>query len=430
MAKILVIDDQIIIRKTLKFTLEKLGHDVITAEDGREGLDLFVKESPDIMLIDIILPRMNGIDVLKKMREKSSETEAIMITGEAGMETAINALREGAFDYFQKPVDYGKLKNSINNALKKLGSQRLLKKYVNDLKKVVNEKDEEISMRAKAERELTLSNEKLQEEIAKRKQLEQSAKLAALGKLAAGVAHEINNPLSFIHANLTNLKKFCNKIIKLIEGYNDLNISEETKTVIERNKFEINYAYLKSRIINMIDASITGTDRMKKIVMDMKTFTRVDMAEVANANINESLDTTIGILIHEYKNRIEIKREYDKQLPQVRCFVAKLNQVFLNLLVNACQAIEGKGLISVRTRAEGDKVVIEIEDNGCGIPDDVKDKILNPFFTTKPIGQGTGLGLSITHEIIEQHNGELYIESKQGEGALFTIKIPAFLKSK
>lgn len=668
MNKILIIDDDLSIRKLYEHSIKKRGYITLVAEDGKKGLELLEKETPDIALLDMTLPEMDGLEILHRIKEISKEVEVIMITGEDGEQMVIQALRSGAFDYFKKPVNFDELDISIKNALEKQRTHRLLDEYVAKLKTVVAEKTREINLRKEADKrikhlasfpeqsfdpilevntsgsityfntattntleklginadiniflpkdmpeiikiftehkgdtmihrevkigdhtfkahfhlihelnvirificditdykkaeqqihklftaveqspssvlitdidgnieyvnpkfskitgysaeevigknpsilksgkqppevyqklwstivsgmewygelhnkkkngelfctyssifaiknakgaftnyinvseditrrklaedelieardklackvkETEVINDELQLEIAKRKELEQTAKLSAVGKLAAGIAHEINNPLSFIYANLENLNKFTLKIKSLIDVYDEQDMPEETRKTIEVKKEAINYGYLKTRIPGMIEKSIDGADRMKKIVMDMKTFARVDRAKIEVANINDAIETTLGILVHEYKNRIEIKKDYDEQLPPIKCFIAKLNQVFLNILINACQAIEGKGVMLIKTSSNGGNAMIEIEDNGSGIPDDVIDKIFNPFFTTKPVGQGTGLGLSICHEIIQEHSGELSVKSSVGKGTTFNIKLP------
>ncbi len=274
-------------------------------------------------------------------------------------------------------------------------------------------------------------NARLKKAIEERKRVEsqlvQNAKMASLGELVAGIAHEINNPLGFIHANLGNLKKFSKKIIGLIESYDQVDIPGEAKEEFEKRKKEVNYDYLRSRMPEMIERSAVGADRMKKIIQDLRSFSRLDAAEFAEADINGAIETTLGIMFHEYKNRIGIKKELGN-LPAVECYISRLNQVFMNLLINACHAIEDKGEIGIKTGTEDETVKIEISDTGKGIPDDAIDKIFDPFFTTKPVGQGTGLGLSISHGIIEQHKGEISVKSNSGEGTTFTIRIPIHLK--
>ncbi|MGR3179270.1 MAG: sensor histidine kinase [Candidatus Anammoxibacter sp.] len=249
-------------------------------------------------------------------------------------------------------------------------------------------------------------------------------RIVGIGTVAAGLAHEINNPLTFIYGNLQNLGMFIKTFMSLIECYDRLDLSDETKKRIDAKKEDIHFAYIRTRITDIIDRSIVGIDRMKKIVTDMKTFSRVDTTDQSMVNVNELLETTLDTMFHEYKDRIETNKEYDRKLPAVKCFVSKLNQVFMNIITNACQAIEGNGIITIRTYVETGNVVIEIADSGSGIPDDVIKKIFNPFFTNKPIGNGTGLGLSISYEILRQHKASITVKSKVGNGSTFTIKIP------
>ena len=223
-------------------------------------------------------------------------------------------------------------------------------------------------------------------------------------------------------------EKVLQKNHRLVESYDKLDIPGGAREEVEKRKEEINYEYLRSRMTEMIERSSVGTGRMKKIIQDLKSFSRLDAADFAEADINEAIETTLNIMHNEYKNRIEIKKEFG-DLPLVDCYIAKLNQVFMNLLVNACHAIEGKGEITIMTGTQNGSVNIEISDTGGGIPEDVVEKIFDPFFTTKPVGKGTGLGLSISHEIVKQHKGEIDVKSIPGEGTIFTIKIPIGLKA-
>jgi two-component system NtrC family sensor kinase len=258
-------------------------------------------------------------------------------------------------------------------------------------------------------------------------QLIHSAKMASLGELMAGILHEVNNPLGFIYANLGNLNKFCKKIIGLIDSYDTLALPDPAKAELATIKENINYEYLRKRLTEMIERSIIGADRMKKIIEDVKSFARKDADKSAEADIHEAIDATLTLLHNEYKGRIEIKKEYGN-LPPVRCYISKLNQVFVNLLVNACHAIEGTGVITIKTGTEENMHKIEISDTGGGIPKDVIDSIFDAFFTTKPEGVGTGLGLSISYDIVKQHNGELSVKSQEGVGTTFTLMLPAHPK--
>ncbi|KJU81986.1 response regulator receiver sensor signal transduction histidine kinase, partial [Candidatus Magnetobacterium bavaricum] len=164
-------------------------------------------------------------------------------------------------------------------------------------------------------------------------------------------------------------------------------------------------------------------DRIKKIVSDLKTYSRMDRAEILETNINESITVTLDLLTHEFKGRITIVTEY-ADIPLIRCYSSQLNQVFMNILINACHAIEGKGEIKIKTSIENEMLHIDISDTGTGIPLEIREKLFDPFFTTKPIGEGTGLGLSVSLGIIKKHNGDIVVESIQGKGTTFTIKLP------
>ncbi len=320
---------------------------------------------------------------------------------------------------------------SCEDITKKKDMEKELKKYNEQLNKLVSERtsqleksnlllQQEVGERKEAEEKLA----KLLDELTHNQdQLVQSEKMASLGMLVAGIAHEINNPLGFVHSNLKNLNKFFKRITELIEYGDQLELPENIAKAIEVKKEEIQYDYLNGRIKKILERSGIGIDRIKKIILDLKTFSRLDAAEFSDADINNAIDTTLSILTHEYKGRIEIIKNY-ASLPQVRCNLSKLNQVFMNLLVNACHAIEGTGTITITTTEEKDMVIVDISDTGKGIPQEMLTQIFNPFFTTKPVGQGTGLGLSISYKIVEEHGGRISVNSTPGKGTTFIITIP------
>jgi signal transduction histidine kinase len=229
--------------------------------------------------------------------------------------------------------------------------------------------------------------------------------MRSLGQLVAGVAHEINNPIGFVHANLQLLSEYMDRLLRAREQ------GEDT-------------ARIREAIAKLLARSREGTERVKHIVQDLRTFSRMDQAEVSEADLNEEIDRTLTLMEPRFKDGIEVVRDYDERLPRVRCFAGQLNQVFLNLLMNACDALEGRGRIVVRTRGLGEGVRLEFEDDGPGIPPEVQDRIFEPFFTTKPVGQGTGLGLSLSHGIIERHGGRMQVSSAPGGGATFVIELP------
>jgi hemerythrin-like metal-binding protein/PAS domain S-box-containing protein len=274
--------------------------------------------------------------------------------------------------------------------------------------------------REKAETEALLR--KLQET---QQQLLQSEKLASIGQLAAGVAHEINNPVGYISSNLGSLDGYVTDILRLLDAYaaaeNSLDDAEREK--IAGIKKAIDIDFLRSDLPALIRESQSGTGRVKSIVQDLKDFSHVDEAEWQWADLHKGIDSTLNVVHNEIKYKAEVVREYG-DLPRVNCIPAQLNQVFMNLLVNAAQAIPERGTIAIRTGQEQEWVWVEISDTGVGIPEEHLKRIFDPFFTTKPVGKGTGLGLSLAYGIVQKHHGRFEVESKPGEGTRFRIWLP------
>ena len=258
-------------------------------------------------------------------------------------------------------------------------------------------------------------------------QIFQQEKMASIGQLAAGVAHEINNPMGFISSNLTTLTKYIDRLAEFIAaGDQSLAACDggvETEKLKEtRKRLKIDYIMEDSR--QLITESLDGAGRVRRIVQDLKSFSRVDQTECAMINLNDALETTINIAWNEIKYVATLNREFG-EIPNIRCFPQQLNQVFLNLLVNAAHAIgENQGVITVKTWSEGPDVFVSVSDTGCGMPDEIKQRIFEPFFTTKEVGKGTGLGLSISYDIIRKHGGEIRVESEAGQGTSFIVRLP------
>ncbi len=258
---------------------------------------------------------------------------------------------------------------------------------------------------------------KIQELEATHSQLLQSEKMASIGQLAAGVAHEINNPVGFVHSNLGTLKKYSTQLLTLLEHC-------RTGQAKEADFQQADYDYLKGDISDLIDESLDGLQRVRKIVGDLKDFSRIDHAEMAAADLNAGIKSTLNVVWNELKYKAEVVLELG-DIPPVNCMAAQINQVLMNLLVNAAQAISEHGKITVRS-GQGDKTVwIEVEDNGCGMPAEVLAHIFEPFYTTKPVGKGTGLGLSLSYDIIHKHGGQIEVRSQPGQGTCFRIVLPA-----
>ncbi len=260
-------------------------------------------------------------------------------------------------------------------------------------------------------------------------QLVQSEKMASLGQLAAGIAHEINNPIGYVHSNLGTLQEYLNNLFGLIECYDAVlamngPITAERRAEVADRKRAIDFSFLVQDLPPLLAESREGIDRVRRIVQDLRDFSRVDRLETWSLyDLHRGLDSTLGIVWNELKYKAEVRKEYGS-LPLVECLPSQINQVFVNILVNAAQAIEQRGEIVVRTGTEDGKVWIEIADNGGGIAPDNLKRIFDPFFTTKPVGKGTGLGLSISYGIVRKHHGEITVDSQPGHGTTFRITLP------
>jgi two-component system, NtrC family, sensor kinase len=309
--------------------------------------------------------------------------------------------------------------------------------------------EQEIIIRKQAEEKIRTTNEKLEQLVNKRTkslkrslvslqktqlQLIQSEKLNSLGLLSAGIAHEINNPISFIMSNVITISEYTQVFKNILTKYKSLETEilplHQTKKIelllseIEKITSEEDIEYILKDIDCLINETQGGTVRIKNIINNLKSFAHIDTSVKEKVNINEVLEITLKVAYNELKYKCKVHKKFG-EIPRVTCYTGELHQVFLNLLVNAAQAIEKKGDITVETKTNKKNIVIKITDTGMGISKDNLNKIFDPFFTTKEVGKGTGLGLSVSHGIIEKHNGTISVNSKQGEGTTFTISLPS-----
>jgi two-component system NtrC family sensor kinase len=256
-------------------------------------------------------------------------------------------------------------------------------------------------------------------------QLLQSEKLASIGQLAAGVAHEVNNPIGFVNSNLGTLKKYIGQILGVLDEYAALEAEAAPvlRQRIEASKRRADLDFLREDVLVLIAESIDGAARVRRIVQDLRDFSRPGDSEWKTVDLHAGLESTLNVVWNEIKYKAEVVRDYGR-LPAVECLPFQLNQVFLNLLVNAGQAIPEHGIITLRTGCEGDWVSVAVADTGCGMTAEVRERVFDPFFTTKPVGKGTGLGLSVAYGIIEKHGGRIDVDSEPGIGSTFTIRLP------
>jgi PAS domain S-box-containing protein len=266
-------------------------------------------------------------------------------------------------------------------------------------------------------------------------QLIEAEKMASLGQLTAGIAHEINNPINFVYAGVANMKRSLKELYGVLDAYQWLETASDAierdhvLSQIKRLKEELYYQHNKEGIWLTLQAIENGASRTAEIVRALRSFSRLDESEHKRVNVHECLESTLILLGNQIRDRIRIIKEYELNLPQIECYPGPLNQVFLNLLTNAIQAIDGQGSITLTTRSEADRIRIEIADNGRGMSPEEKQRIFEPFFTTKPVGEGTGLGLSISYGIIQKHKGSIQVHSQMGHGSVFILELPLVLTS-
>jgi signal transduction histidine kinase len=263
-------------------------------------------------------------------------------------------------------------------------------------------------------------------------QMVHSEKMASLGQLTAGIAHEINNPINFISIGITGLEKNFRSFMRVVEKYEAISAGEDAASAlreIEQLKQDIQYGDVKGFITGLMDDIKLGADRAAEIIQGLRSFSRLNEAELKAADLHEGLDATLVLLRTRTKNTIKVIKEYDPDLPSMNCNPGQLNQVFMNILTNAIESIEMKNIqepseILIKTTNKPDRIEVRIKDNGIGIPKDIQQKIFDPFFTTKDVGKGTGLGLSIVFGIIKKHNGQIEVISEQDKGSEFIISLP------
>ena len=265
--------------------------------------------------------------------------------------------------------------------------------------------------------DLAETNRNLEDKVATRtRELLQAEKMASVGQLAAGVAHEINNPIGFVNSNLGTLGHYVDQMLRLAEA----GVLTPAGQVLAA---EFDFDFVRTDVRSLLKESKGGLERVRKIVADLKNFSHADEAEWQEAELLAGLESTLSVVWHELKYKAEIAREL-APLPFVHCIPAQINQVFMNILINAAQSIEGQGVITLRSGHVGAWVWLEIADNGCGMDENTRRHLFEPFFTTKPVGAGTGLGLSVTWDILKTHGGAIDVTSEPGRGSVFRIWLP------
>ncbi len=402
--KILIAEDEVVSRHLLQAYLQQWGHQVTAAVDGMEAWRLFQEEDFPLVLSDWVMPQMDGLELIRHIRAcpNGAFTYIILLTARTQKQDVIEGLEAGANDFVTKPFDRGELRVRVR------AGERIVE----------------------LERALAAQNRALREAQAA---LVQTEKLASLGQLAAGMAHEINNPIAYVANNLAVLRRDVPATLHVLDKYRAgreqlRSVAPEIVTEAERLEADIDLPYIRASLPRLFERSLEGLKRVRDIVKNLRDFARLDEAEFKEADLNAALQATLEIASHEIKDKSIDLRTHFAELPPVLCHPGKINQVFLNVLLNAIQASQPGGTIEVQTRpddtAADGGVVIEVRDSGCGIKPEHLSHIFDPFFTTKPVGQGTGLGLSVSYGIIRDHGGSIEVESEVGRGTLFRIRLP------
>ena len=420
---ILVVDDTPANLAILSEALNDADFEVAIATDGELAISQAKLSLPSLILLDVMMPGMDGFETCRRLKgsKVTKNIPIIFMTALSDSIDKVKGLSLGAVDYVTKPFQEAELIARVRTQLK-------LYHLTEHLEHQVAERTAEVQQ---ALQQLQLSQV----------QLVQSEKMAALGKLVAGVAHEINNPLNFIHANLNHMEEYIQIFLNFIELYQK-NYPNPVDDIQEQAE-DVNLSFIRSDVIKILASMKIGTKRIREIVLSLRNFSRIDEAEFKAVDIHEGIESTLIVLQHRFKVQpkgpeIQLIREYDK-LPLVECYSGLLNQVFMNILANAIDSLEEANAkladqqiqdrpnkIIIRTSIiDTESVQIMVIDNGCGIPENIRPYIFDPFFTTKPVGKGTGMGLSISYQIItEKHKGQLKCFSEVGQETKFVIQIP------
>ena len=410
---ILVIDDTPVNLEILVKMFQKNGYRVKAATSGQMGIRAAENDPPDIVLLDVTMPEMNGYEVCRKMKQTDLLKNIPVIFISALTETfdKVAAFESGGVDYITKPIQ-------IEEALARVRTHLALRKYQHLLE--TKNKDLREAMTLLKETQGQLVN---------------SEKMASLGVLTAGIAHEINNPISFIYSSSLGLSKNIRFFLEIQKKYEEILYQMDGKNLKEIKQYKSDHDFSErlNELSLLTDNIIDGAKRISGIVQSLRLFARVDEADMKPINIPESIDSALLLLQHKISDRIKIIKEY-KAIPPMACYPARISQVFMNILSNAIDAIEskaegtGEDHIIIKTDVIKDKgysyVTVEIRDSGSGVPEEIIKNVFDPFYTTKPVGKGLGLGLSISNNIIREHGGKIEITNNEDDGASFKIFLP------
>ncbi len=410
---ILVVDDTPSNLQVLFDVLSENDYRVAIAKNGETALQRLQLSQPDLILLDVMMPGIDGFETCKRLKANpdTRDIPVIFMTALSDSVDKIKGLNLGAVDYITKPIQHEEVLARIQVHLQLRNATCIMEQRTQEL------------------------NEALESLKQAQTHLVQSEKMSALGHLVAGIAHEINNPVNFIHANLNPVQEYTEDLLDFVQLYQKHYPNPIAE--IQKRAEEIDLEFLQSDLVKILKSMRIGTDRICELVLSLRNFSRLDEDYCKPIDIHVGIDNTLLILQHRLKAKpdfptIEVIKKYG-QLPQVECYPSQLNQVFMNILSNAIDALESSGVsnsqpptITIRTFInDAQAIAISISDNGVGISEQIRCQLFRPLFTTKPVGKGTGLGLSISHQIVtEKHGGKIECFSILGEGTEFVVEIP------
>ncbi|WP_317930391.1 sensor histidine kinase [Halioxenophilus sp. WMMB6] len=407
--RILVTDDSPVNQLLIQSILSPIYSQVIQAENGASCLATMSEQNIDLLLLDMNMPEISGMDVLKQIPKlpRNRQPRVLVVSSDNRPDTVAAAFQQGADDYLTTPF-------SREELLARVQTQLALRRRAQYLEELVTSRT----------RELSETNQRLKQT---HHQLMQAEKMASLGQLSAGIAHEINNPIAYINSNLQTLALYCSDFAQLFSAFVQLpdDLADSKAWLDARQQLQKqDYNFLVDDAKQLVAESLTGVERVTQIINDLKVFSHPEQNAWQPGDINACIVSALNIAGNQLKYKARVTKNFS-MLPMVECVMPQINQVLVNLLVNAAQAIEEYGDITITTeQTNANEITITITDSGSGIPKSVLDRIYDPFFTTKPVGEGTGLGLAVSYGIIQNHQGTITANSKKGEGTTFTITLP------
>jgi signal transduction histidine kinase len=405
-------------------TPQAQAFDLHSAYGGEEGLGLLTTAMAEqrpyaLAFVDMRMPQgWDGAKTIEALWKVDPDLQVVVCTAYSDYSWEDLLFRLHAHDrllILKKPFDNIEVQQMANTLANKWDMARRAALQTLHLEQLVEQR-----------------TQALQLEIDERKHLEsqlvQSEKLASLGQLAAGVAHEINNPVGFISSNLNTLDGYFNQLQQMLEAYRDseeIIASQPQRDQLKALRTTLELDFLKEDIPILIRESKDGIGRVVQIVKDLKNFSRVDNDQTWQfSNLQQGIDSTLNIVASELKYKADVVKHY-LPLPDIECLASQLNQVVMNLVINAAQAMgPERGTITISNGVEGENIWLEVADDGCGIAPQTVQKIFDPFFTTKPVGEGTGLGLSLSYGIVKKHRGSISVSSELGKGTTFRVVLP------